>query len=277
MSPGNASSTVVRWAPNTDWAYLVANGRPVAACVSTMPRSKRPEQTRTNAMRSRCARSMPACTLNTSAGERRDERPRVAVGVLAGFGGGREVDQRVQEAPDPDPLQRRAEQDGGGDARDEVLLVEPGADLGQQRQLVRGAPPRVRLLGGGLVRRHDLDLAAGGAAGRARVAAQLAGLHLQHAAQVARDAERPGDRHGPQPDRLLHLVEQLEGFAAGAVPLVDERQHGDLAGAADVEQLERLRLEALRGVEQHHGGVDRGEHPVGVLGEVARGPACRAG
>jgi hypothetical protein len=65
MSPGNASSTVVRWAPNTDWAYFVANGRPVAACVSTMPRSKRPEQTRTNAMRSRCARSMPACTLNT--------------------------------------------------------------------------------------------------------------------------------------------------------------------------------------------------------------------
>ncbi len=30
-----------------------------------MPRSKRPEHTRMNASRSRCARSMPACTLNT--------------------------------------------------------------------------------------------------------------------------------------------------------------------------------------------------------------------
>ncbi len=109
--------------------------------------------------------------------------------------------------------------------------------------------------------------------GRARVAAELAGLHLDQPAQLARDADRPGERHRPQPDRLLHLVEQLQGLAARPVPLVDEREHGDAAGAADVEELERLRLEALRGVEQHHRGVDGGEHPVGVLGEVtvARG------
>ena len=44
----------------------------------TMPRSNRPEQTRTNAIRSRCAGSMLACTLNTQAGERRVDRPGLA-------------------------------------------------------------------------------------------------------------------------------------------------------------------------------------------------------
>ncbi len=64
-SPGNAVSTVSRSWPNIAWAYLVANGRPVAAWVSTIPRSKRPEHTRTNATRSRWAGSMLAWTLNT--------------------------------------------------------------------------------------------------------------------------------------------------------------------------------------------------------------------
>ena len=67
MSPGNASSRVSRSCPNTEWAYLVANGLPVGSWVTTMPRSNRPEHTRTNATRSRCDGSMLACTLNTNA------------------------------------------------------------------------------------------------------------------------------------------------------------------------------------------------------------------
>jgi hypothetical protein len=34
------------------------------------------------------------------------------------------------------------------------------------------------------------------------------------------------------------------------------------------EQLDRLRFHALGGVDHHHRGVDRGQHAVGVLGEV---------
>lgn len=45
-SPGHASSSVERCCPNTDCAYLVTNGLPVAAWVSTSPRSNVPEQTR---------------------------------------------------------------------------------------------------------------------------------------------------------------------------------------------------------------------------------------
>ena len=54
-----------------------------------------------------------------------------------------------------------------------------------------------------------------------------------------------------------------------AVPLVDDGDHRDAAQGADLEELERLRLEPLARVDQHHGGVDRREHAVGVLGEVA--------
>ena len=53
--------------PNTCWAYFVANGRPVRAWVTTMPRSNTPEQMRMKASRSRCALSMPAWTLKTKA------------------------------------------------------------------------------------------------------------------------------------------------------------------------------------------------------------------
>ena len=38
---------VSRSAPNTEWAYLVANGLPVRSWVTTMPRSNLPEHTRT--------------------------------------------------------------------------------------------------------------------------------------------------------------------------------------------------------------------------------------
>ena len=67
---------------------------------ATMPRSNLPEHTRAKAIRSRCAGSMPACTLKTNpqngastgrAGRRR--RP--------GVGGGRELDQRVQSCLTP--------------------------------------------------------------------------------------------------------------------------------------------------------------------------------
>ena len=75
----------------------------------------------------------------------------------------------------------------------------------------------------------------------------------------------------------LDLVEQLERVPAGPVPLVDEREQGQVALAADLEQLEGLRLDALGRVEDHDRGVGGGQHPVGVLGEVAVARGCRAG
>ena len=91
---------------------------------------------------------------------------------------------------------------------------------------------------------------------------------VEDAAEVAGDADRPGQRGRLQAGALADLVHQLEGVVARPVPLVDHGDDRDAPVPADLEQLHRLRLEALGGVDQHHGGVDRGQHPVGVLGEV---------
>ena len=75
------------------------------------------------------------------------------------------------------------------------------------------------------------------------------GVHADAAARsrrAARAASRPGRSH------LLMKVSS-----------------GSPRVAADLEQLERLGLDALGRVEHHHRGVGRGQHPVGVLGEVA--------
>ena len=156
MSPGNASSTVVRCWPNTAWAYLVANGRPVAAWVSTMPRSNRPEQIRTKAIRSRWLRSMPGLHLEHQPGQRGVEVPRDAVGVVPGLRRRGQLDQRVQQPLHPGPGQRGPEQHRGGHPAQEVLLVELGADLAQQRQLVLRGRPELRLGRGDHLGRHHL-------------------------------------------------------------------------------------------------------------------------
>ena len=88
------------------------------------------------------------------------------------------------------------------------------------------------------------------------------------AGEAAPAADRPGHRRSVEGERLLDLVEEVERVAALAVHLVDEGDDRDVAQAADLEQLARARLDALRGVDHHHGGIDRRQGPVGVLGEV---------
>ena len=83
-----------------------------------------------------------------------------------------------------------------------------------------------------------------------------------------RRCRRAEQRSRGEADALADLVEQFQRRLARPVPLVDDGDHRDAAVAAHLEQLQRLRLEALRGVDQHDGGVDRGQHAVGVLGEV---------
>ena len=65
MSPAKAWSTWERsWARNCTERERV-RGLPVRRCWTFIPRSKRPEHTRRNAMRSRCWGSMFAWILNT--------------------------------------------------------------------------------------------------------------------------------------------------------------------------------------------------------------------
>ena len=81
-------------------------------------------------------------------------------------------------------------------------------------------------------------------------------------------ADRPGDRRRVERQLLLDLVEDLEGVARLAVHLVDEGDDRNVAQAADLEQFQRARLDALGAVDHHDGEVDGRQRAVGVVGKV---------
>ena len=128
--------------------------------------------------------------------------------------------------------------------------------------------PHVAFGGLGLSGGEVLLRRPGGASRGPLVADEAAGAPVEDAAKIAGDADGPGQRSGTQADLLLDLVHQTECVPARPVPLVDHGDHGDPPVAAYLEELERLRLEALGGVDEHDGGIHRGEDAVGVLREV---------
>ena len=66
----------------------------------------------------------------------------------------------------------------------------------------------------------------------------------------------------------LQFVEQGERCSGRAVELVDESENRHAATAADFEKFAGLWLDAFGRVDNHDRGINRGEHPVGVLGEI---------
>ena len=98
-------------------------------------------------------------------------------------------------------------------------------------------------------------------------------LQVDDAPEALAHAHRPGEGHRRHAQRGLDLVEDFQRLAHLAVHLVDERDDRRVACPADLQQPQGLRLDAVGGVDHHQRGIDRGQHPVGVLGKVlvARG------
>ena len=98
-------------------------------------------------------------------------------------------------------------------------------------------------------------------------------LHLSlppvvHAFEALARADRPVDGAGGDAQLALNVVQELKGVHGLPVHLVDKGKNGDVAHGADLEQLSRLGLHSLGGVDHHHSGVRRHQGPVGVLREV---------
>ena len=89
-----------------------------------------------------------------------------------------------------------------------------------------------------------------------------------HAEKFLAAADRPVDGIGVDAQLALDLLAQLERVACFAVHLIDKGKDGDIAQGADLEELARLRLDALRAVDDHHGAVRGHQRAVGVLREV---------
>jgi hypothetical protein len=94
-----------------------------------------------------------------------------------------------------------------------------------------------------------------------------------HALERFTHADRPRHRRALDLQHAFDFVEQFDGRAAFTVELVDEREDGRAAQAADVEQLDGLRFHAVDGVDHHDGRVDGRERAIRVFREVfvARG------
>jgi hypothetical protein len=177
---------------------------------------------------------------------------------------GREIAKRVDEIADAEIPQCGAEEDRGQMAFKEGFPVEWTAGLaGEFQFLDEGFALVFRQVFGNRLRTVDRGRFDLGVAAAKRVVGKVVG-----AAEGLGAADRPGDRRGVERQLLLDLVENLEGIAAFAVHLVDEGDDRDVAHAAHLEQLQRARLDALGGVDDHHRGVDGGQRSVGVVGEV---------
>ena len=107
-----------------------------------------------------------------------------------------------------------------------------------------------------------------GAGGLLRIGLEPARAELDHAPEAIAALGRPPDRGGIELQPAGDVVQQGHRVLGLAVQLVDEGDDRDVAQAADLEQLQRLRLDALGGVQHHDGAVGRRQGAVGVLREV---------
>src|SRR6266511_541835 len=97
---------------------------------------------------------------------------------------------------------------------------------------------------------------------------EMAARDVVDAAKMFGVADRPVHRRRRDAQRALDIVDELEGVARRAIELVDERQDRQPMPSTDLEQLARLLLDAVRGVDDHHHAVGRDQRAVGVFAEV---------
>ena len=212
--------------------------------------------------------------LEDLAGEGTIHRTRPLVIVDLGRRRGGQVHHCVQQLPHTEVGQRGTEQHRGGFPRQEGFGVVVRTERLQEFDLLLGLGPGVLFDLGRLVRVENpfhRPLGTTGGPRHLRVTALTAAV--DQTTKVTRDTDRPVQRGGTQTDALLDLVQELQRFTAGPIPLVDERDHGHLAGPTHVEELQGLDLQPLGRVQEHDRAVHGGQHTIGVLREVgvARG------
>ncbi len=94
------------------------------------------------------------------------------------------------------------------------------------------------------------------------------GIEVVDAAEGLAHADRPGHRRALHAEHRFDLVQQFDGRARFAVQLVDEGQDGCIAHAADVEQLDGLRLDTVDRVDDHDGGIDCCQGSISVFRKI---------
>ena len=96
---------------------------------------------------------------------------------------------------------------------------------------------------------------------------ELLALNVVDAAKLLGVAHRPVDRRRRDPERGLDVVHQRERIG-GTIELVDEGEDRQPVAAAHLEQLARLRLDAVGRVDHHHHAVGGNQRAIGVFAEI---------
>ena len=183
----------------------------------------------------------------------------------------RELDDRAQKRLEAEVGERAAEEHRRLPAR--RILVDVERRAGGADDVERFAELRVHAVADQrlrvrIVERRDVDRRAELPLRLALVEQEVAARDVVDAAEVLRAADRPVHGRRRDPERLLEVVEQLERIARRPIELVDERENRQAMPLRHLEQLARLILDAVRGVDHHHDAVGRDQRAVGVLAEV---------
>ena len=161
-----------------------------------------------------------------------------------------EAGQRVQQVGHADLLHRTAEEHRGQVACVEAFQVEfRQCRLNQFQFLAQLHHARV-----GLVQRFAYM--------------QFTAADIIGADEFGGAAHRPRRGRDVQCQRGRDFIQQGKRVLCLTVHLVDEGDDGNVAQAADLEQLAGPGLDALGGVDHHHGGIDRRQRAVGIFRKV---------
>ena len=183
----------------------------------------------------------------------------------------RELDDRAQERLEAEVGERAPEEDRRLAAG--AVLGEVVRRAGRANHLERLDEVRVDAVADQrerrrVVERGDVDRRAKLPLGLALVEQQVAAIDVVHAAERVGAADRPVHRRRGDAERPLEIVEQLQRIARRAIELVDEGENRQAMAAADLEQLARLLLDAVRRVDHHHDAVGCDQRAIRILAEV---------
>ena len=152
-SPGYASSTELRSCARNCCGAARRTIFPVRTCCTFIPRSKRPEHTRTNAMRSRCRGSMFAWILNTKPVNSGSSGSTMPARRLVRRRRRREIEELLEERLDAEVGERAAEEHRREIAREQRLVVERVPRGVEQpdlvHELLRARPRRAAAISAG--------------------------------------------------------------------------------------------------------------------------------
>ena len=178
----------------------------------------------------------------------------------------RHLQEGLEERLHAEVRQGRAEEHRAEPAAADLVHVEFAACT-EQLDIVAQLLPAVRADELADTRIVEQDLLAVGAAlaGHAGEEVDVLPAAVIDALELLAAADGPVHGVGLDAKLVFQLVEQVERVLGLAIHLVDKREDRDMA---HLEQLARLRLDALAAVDDHNGGVRRHERAVGILREI---------